>query len=596
MRREKRHTDVISSMFLSASIAIIFTLFVGMAAQFFDGIITSRFLGGDAYSAIALFGPFNGIVLMIASFLSSGNQIVCSGYIGGGKKEEANSVFSFSVLAGLAGAVLLIAACMLFPDLLLSVCGVTQEQNPELYDHMRSYMRGYMPGIPALILIQIIGPMIVLDNGKRFFTLSAIVLCGSDIAGDLLNALYFRMGTYGMGLATSASFVIQLLMLLLYLNRQNSYFRFSVKSFRPTEVIGVCRAGFPSLIQDLSVDLRDLFINRINLFFALSSAALVARGIQYDLNMILFCIGVGIGKTMMTMAGIYYGANDRVGLRHLFSYGLRLSLKLALATTAVVFLLAPWIVSIYTSDEATAALCVFGIRCMSVALAADVTACAFLNYLQGIRKRRLVTFFNFMDRFVLPITSAAVLGILFGTKGLLASIMLGKLLLLATLFLAICLSAKRIPRGMDDVLLLPETFGGGNDANRYGRIMTIEDAVHESMETERFCLERGACVKAARRMALFMEEMAGNIVEHGNPDPAKRKGAEFRLFADRGRACLTLRDYNMVFDPTEWYHATRERQPGEATGIRIVMGLAQETYYFSAFNSNNLVIWLDLNQ
>ena len=86
-----RQKDVISKMFFSASIAMMFTVFVGTAAQFLDGVITSRFLGNDAYSAISLFGPLNGIFLMLASFIASGNQIVCAGYIGKGKKEQATA-------------------------------------------------------------------------------------------------------------------------------------------------------------------------------------------------------------------------------------------------------------------------------------------------------------------------------------------------------------------------------------------------------------------------------------------------------------------------------------------------------------------------
>ena len=62
--KKNRRENVIPKMFFSAAAAMIFTLFVGMAAQFVDGIITSRFLGNDAYSGIVLFGPMNLIFLM----------------------------------------------------------------------------------------------------------------------------------------------------------------------------------------------------------------------------------------------------------------------------------------------------------------------------------------------------------------------------------------------------------------------------------------------------------------------------------------------------------------------------------------------------
>lgn len=591
-----KQKDVISKMFFSASIVMIFTLFVGMAAQFFDGIITSRFLGKDAYSGIALFGPLNGMFLMLASFIASGNQIICAGYIGEGKKDKANSTFSFCILAGLVIAVLLLLLCAVLPDPLLAFCGVTKSGNPILYDHMISYMRGYMLGIPALIAVQIMGPMIVLDNGKTYFTVSAFILCITDIVGDLANALYLYGGTFGMGVATSAATTIQFLMLVAYLLRKDGRSVFSLKAFRFSEIKELAKTGSPSLVQSLAVNLRDLSINRLNLLFAVSTAAIAARGIQYDFNMVLFCIGVGIGNTMVSMAGIYYSVSDSVGLKRIFTYGMKLSVQLAVGTFAAVFLLAPWIVSFYTSEAETVALGVFGIRCMALSQMVDIPVCAFISFLQGVRRRRTVIALNVLDRFVLPVGSAAMLVFLFGSKGLLFSIALGKILLAGAVFLMICIINKQFPRSTEQFMLMPQNFGGSDRDNLYGRITSIADVAKEMKRTEEFCLEQGTDKKAALRMALFMEEMASNIVQHGNPDANKVSGAEYRLFVNDGRICLTLRDYNRAFDPTAWYHANQDLSPGEATGIRMVMALAEDIQYFNAFNSNNLIIWLNMGK
>lgn len=591
--KKNRQEDVISKMFFSASTAMIFTLFVGMAAQFFDGIIASRFLGNEAYSAIALFGPLSGIFLMLASFVASGNQIICSGYIGEGKKEEANSVFSFCLLAGLAIAFLLMLACAAVPEPLLAFCGVTKSVNPVLYGHMLAYMRGYMFGLPALILVQIIGPIVVLDNGKMKFTLSALVLCAADIAGDLVNVLFLHGGAFGMGIATSISLTIQLVILLAFLLRKDGRSRFSLKAFRLKEIGEIAKSGSPSMVQSLAVNLRDLSINRLNLLFAVSTAAIVARGIQYDFNMILFCISVGIGNTMLSMTGIYHSVSDSVGLKRVFTYGMKLSLRFAVMTAAVVFVLAPWIVSFYTADAEAASLSIFGIRCMAISQLLDMPICVFICFLQGVRKRRTVIFLNVMDRFILPVGSAAALSFLFGSKGLLASIALGKSLLAGTVFLMLCIINRQVPRSLKQYMLMPASFGNDCRGNLYGRINSIADVAQEMRRTEEFCLEQGADAKTAMRMSLFMEEMAGNIVQHGNPDVRKNSGAEYRLFVNDNRICLTLRDYNRAFDPTAWYRENQNSVPGEGTGIRMVMALAEETCYFSAFNSNNLIIWLN---
>ena len=589
-----RQNDVISKMFLSASIAMIFTLFVGMAAGFFDGIITSRFLGKEAYSGISLFGPLNGMFLMLASFLSSGNQILCSSFIGEGKKDKANSIFNFCILAGLAISLLLMLLCIVIPDPLMAICGVTKAGKPELYPQMHAYMQGYLLGLPALLAVQIMGPIVILDNGKLYFTVSAFVLCVVDIAGDLLNALVLHGGTFGMGVATSISYAVQLIMLIVFLLRKRSFFRLSLKAFRCKDISDLAKNGSPSLVQSLAFTLRDLSINRLNLLFAVSTAAIVARGVQYDFNMVLFCIPDGIAATMVSMAGIYHSVSDRVGLKRLFTYGMKLSLLAALATSVLVFFLSPAIAGFYTAEPESRDLSVFATRWLSLSLLVDIPICVFMNYLRSIRLRKTVILLNILDRLVFPVASALALSFFFGSKGLLVSLALGKLLLAITVFIVICIKNKRIPRSIEELMMLPADFGGHSQKNLYGSIRTMEDVVSESRRTREFCLAQGTGDRAASRMELFMEEMASNIVEYGNPDQKKTApSAEYRLFVNDDRICLTLRDYNRAFDPTAWYQENQATAaPGEGLGIRIVMGMAEETCYFNAFSSNNLLIWL----
>lgn len=571
---------------------MMFTVLVGTAAQFLDGVITSRFLGNDAYSAIALFGPLNGLFLMLASFVASGNQIVCAGYIGEGKKDTANSVFTFSVLVGLLISAILILLCVVIPDPLMAYCGVTKVGKPVLYENMLSYLRGYLFGIPALIAVQILGPIVVLDNGKKIFSISALVLCGTDIVLDLLNALVLHGGTFGMGIATSVSLTVQCGILVVFLLRKDGRSRFTLKAFRRKEAPELSKSGSPTLVQSLAISLRDVSINRLNLFFAVSTAAIVARGIQYDFNMVLFCISDGLASTMVSMSGIYHSVEDKTGLRRVFQYGMNLSLRFAVATFAVVFLCAPLIAGFYTSDPETASLSTFAIRCMALSLLADTPICIYINYLKGIRNRRTVILLNILDRFVFPVVCAAALSFLFGSKGLLASIALGKFLLLGIIVLILWIKNKKFPRKAEQLMLLPENFGG-DSSNIYGSVTTMEDVIRESRRIEGFCLIQGTDVKSATRMSLFMEEMGGNIVQYGSPDARKASGAEYRLFVSGNRICLTLRDYNQAFDPIAWHQANSDRGVDEGMGIRMVMALAEDTRYFNAFSSNNLILWLN---
>ena len=64
-------------------------------------------------------------------------------------------------------------------------------------------------------------------------------------------------------------------------------------------------------------------------------------------------------------------------------------------------------------------------------------------------------------------------------------------------------------------MYLPDNFGGDNNDNIYACIRTVKELVSESKRAESFCIEHGCEKGKAKYMALFVEEMAGNILQHG---------------------------------------------------------------------------------
>ncbi len=588
----KNSKDVISSMFFSAAIAMIFSQVAGVVATIIDGIITSRFLGPDSLSAISLMGPFVSTVVLVAGFVSTGSQVICGSLVGEGKRDEAKAIFSLSILMSIFGAIIILLLCAIFPDFILRICGVTSETHQQFYGGMIDYLHGYMFGIPAVMLIQIIGPFIAMDNGKGFFSFSAILLCVSDIIGDLVNAIILKGGVFGMGFATAISLWIQLLFLLTYYLKKNCYFTFSLSGVKAGQIIDITKAGSPTLVRKLATVLRDLFVSRINLSVALTGAAVAARAVQNDLNTLMFCIGLGIGKALISITGIYFSAKDKNGLKRLFSYSMKMAVVFSSIVGAVLFIFAPFIADFYTSEAEVAKLAVFAIRCMAISMIMDTLLVSFQNYLQGIRNRTLVNIFNFGERFFVPVFIAFIMGRFYGSKGVLASIAVGKVILVLLVFLMVCIHQKGVPTSLEAFMFLPKDFGGARSDNLYGAMDNMDDVVEESRKAEEFCLSHGCDKAKANHMACFVEEMAGNIIKHGKPKAGKTAKVEYRLFVDQEDICLTLRDYCYYFNPTEYYEAHHDDASQECIGIRLVTNMAKQISYFNAYNSNNIIIYL----
>ena len=584
--------DVISSMFFSAAIAMIFSQVAGVSATIIDGIITSRFLGADALSAISLMGPFVSTVVLVAGFVSTGSQVLCSSLIGEGKRDEAKAIFSLSIIISILGAVLIILLCGLFPDGILRICGVSPDRNQQFYKGMIDYLHGYMYGIPAVMLVQIIGPFIAMDNGKGFFSFSAVLLCVADIIGDIANAVVIKGGIFGMGFATSISLWVQLLFLLTYYLRKNCYFSFTLSGIKAGQLVEISRAGSPTLVRKLATVLRDLFVSRINLSVAITGAAVAARAVQNDLNTLMFCIGLGIGKALISITGIYYSANDKNGLKRLFSYSMKMAIVFSSIVGAILFVFAPLVADFYSSESEVKVLAVFAIRCMAISMIMDTLLVSFQNYLQGIRNRILVNIFNFGERLFVPVIVAFVMGNFFGSKGVLASIAIGKIILIFIVFIMVCIHKKGLPTSMEDYMFLPNDFGGDLEDNLYGKVENMDEVVEESRRAEEFCLAHGCDKVKANHMACFVEEIAGNIIRHGKHRGGGQASAEYRIFVNNEDICITVRDYCYYFSPTEYYQIHHCDDSQDCIGIRLVTNMAKQISYFNAFNSNNLIIHL----
>lgn len=586
MQSSKSQSDLIPSMFVATAVAMIFNQLTSHGAELIDGIIASRALGGAAYSAISLLNPFSAMICLISNAISVGVQVVSSQAVGRGERDRANAAFTLSIIAGVAVSLIFVIMCVLCPNEILKLCGITEASHPEIYSHMSDYLEGCIPGIPFSMLTCILGPIIVMDSDKTLFTVSAFLFFGSNITGNLLNAYVFQCGNFGMGLSTSNAYFLQFLLIMTHFMKKNSYFRTSLKGFESSQIFEMARAASPTFVMKFATVFRDLAINRMNIYVALSAAAIVARGIQNDTNNILFCFPMGMGKTLLTMAGIFYGANDRRGLTHLFGSAVKMTFAVTGTISVIAFIGAEWIASCFTNAPEILELSAFSIRCMALALVSDNLSALFQHYLQAINERKLVNIINFANRFFIPAATAFILGKLFGSKGIMASIAVSEIILIIIIFVMIFVRTG----SLRNFLLLPENFGGDEHDNIYASITSDDDVMRESKRAEMFCLKHGVSEDNAKSMSLLVEEVAGNIIAHGKPKFLHRLRADYRLSYSDGKICMMLRDCCGHFDPSAFYEIHREDSTVDMPGLKIIMRLADDVRYFNAFNSNNIMI------
>ena len=255
---------------------------------------------------------------------------------------------------------------------------------------------------------------------------------------------------------------------------------------------------------------------------------------------------------------------------------------------ALSFIGADVIAGFFTREPEVRELAIFSIRCMAVGLVLDIPSLLYSYYLQGINERILVSALNVAELFV-PVLTAYVMGMNFGAKGVMLSIAVGKFILIILAAVMIVLRTG----SLKNIMMLPENFGGSDEDNVYTSITSEFDVIAESRLAELFCIEHGIGARESKLAALFIEETALNIIAHGKTKGRKKVSADYRISVSGGKISITLRDCCEYFDPSAFYEAHKDDSPENMSGIKIVMRLADDVRYFSAFNSNNIMIYID---
>jgi anti-sigma regulatory factor (Ser/Thr protein kinase) len=87
-----------------------------------------------------------------------------------------------------------------------------------------------------------------------------------------------------------------------------------------------------------------------------------------------------------------------------------------------------------------------------------------------------------------------------------------------------------------------------------------------------------------------MEEMAGNIVEHGFIKDKKHHSADIRVVHKDDTIILRIRDNCIAFDPAERLRVMEADKNGKNVGIKLVYAIATEVTYQNLLGLNVLTM------
>lgn len=575
---------VVRGVYRSFLIVSVLSLVSSTLGGLIDNVIIGRFLGSDALAAMGIVSPIALLFLALGTLCASGGSILAAQALGRGNLDSVRNIFSaamwFGVLAGLVICVL----GLVFTEPLSALLGATGE----LQGMCVSYLRGYMLGAIPVILFSSLMSFVQIDGSSRLPILATVTMTASDIVLDLMVALVFHGGMFGMALASSVSYFLATGVLCLHFTGK----RHTLRLVRPHgfgNVFGrMSVTSAPVVLTCIGELFRTMVLNHLLIVIAVGAVA--ALNVRSQAQNIIGALALGAAQALGPMAGMFYGEEDRETLgRSLMSAGKQGLLLNLLA--AVIFGAAP---SVFTrlmgvSDAETAAMANTAVRWLAISLPIRFVNLLLTQYYQTTQHTAFAMLLSLLEVLAYPLVVAAILIGPFGTIGVWLAFPAAELLTLVTA-VAVILLKKRRGSLLDHVLMLPDGFGGRED-DRLS--VSIGNSMDEVMELARsvyaFGEKRGVEKETLDKVSLCIEEMAGNIVQHSFTLGEKR-WFDLLVYVKPEAILLRMRDNGRPFDPLTRLREQAESDPEKNLGLKMIYGITDSFKYHRGVGLNITVI------
>lgn len=582
--------QITKKQFQKTMVTMVVAELSGAVTAIIDGIITGRFLGPTALAACGIGTPYFSVASILTGILMVGCTAMCTRAIGKGEREETSAVFSLTVLLGAVLSILLAVAGTAFSGAVATLFGA-RGASASLHGVTSDYLRGVFIGAPGFVMFVILTPILQLDGDTALPKAASIVCTVVDVAGDLLNVFVFRGGMFGMGLASSASHYAALAVVLLHFLKKRSLFRFSLRHVRFGMAPELLRGGLPRALCMLCRGLLPILLNSLALRIA-GDMGVTAFAAMNNSSFVVGALGWGIGGAVLIMCGIAVGEQDVRSMETVAKTAIRDILVGVIPLGVAVFAAAPLIAGLFipaggeAKDMATDAL-----RCYAVTLPFLAFNVSSANHFNSIGRMKGAYLLNVCIEFACTAVIALVLHRAAGTLGLWLAFPIGQALLCAAVIVYAVIDRDRGCEGLASFLLLPPGFGVP-DSDRIERsIRSMDEVIALSKDVGGFCAAHGIGSKEANRLSLCIEEMAGNVIEHGFSD-GKPHSLDVRVLVKDGQLVLRMRDDCALFDLREKadHWAFDPEHPERNIGIRMVMHAAKDIAYTNTMNTNNLIV------
>ena len=419
--------DIISECFTGTLVAIFLSLVSVALGNAIDGIIVGRFLGEQSLSAFGLTTPYQKFVSINPLVISIGMRLLCAEKLGKSKLDEANGIFSLSVITTMCHSAMMIAATFLFPELLADLLNATPNLG-EVRRETIEYLQTYVIGLPAVAMVSILTPVMQFDDDKKRSVVAVTLLSVVNVVGDLVSIFVFDAGIFGIGLVTSISYYITTAYLMLHFLKKTAQFKFTLKNINFAHLLEMHASGSSAMLGRLSSMTNSGFLNRLAVKYSGINGVASFTAVS-NITSLMDSAPKALSTSMQMVLGLLVSAQDKKTILRLMRKALRYSIAVSAVTALLLILTSPIMASFYTSETevATRGLIVDGLFWVALSLPASFIYAMMQYFYQTFKHYKLINFMALANNIVYIIPLGLLLTPFLGLTGLWLTLLLNQI-------------------------------------------------------------------------------------------------------------------------------------------------------------------------
>ena len=347
-------------------------------------------IGANGLTALNLAIPLFGIQQAMSFMFSVGCGTKYSILMAQNRQEEANRLFTNTIVAAAVIGILFAAVIHIFSEPIVIAMGA----KGELIPFTAVYTKTVLTFTPFFILNSILNLMVKNDLNPRLAMVAMLSGCLGNIILDYVFIYIADLSMFGAALATGASPIVDMAILSIHKIKKKNRFHLVRIGFSMKQFFTVVKLGMTSAVTELASGIVVMVFNWAILSIS-GNIGVAAYGVIANLAIVVLAIFNGIAQGMQPIISYNYGSGDVKNTKKVLRYGCVATLVAAIVMYGILWIYASPIVELFNGEhlEELHNIAVLGVRLYFSGIffaGFSIVIAMYFNSIEDVRKAFII--------------------------------------------------------------------------------------------------------------------------------------------------------------------------------------------------------------